>query len=165
MSMRSCIGGSALEDRKQIEVRLMVRLGIINQLMTTRLGKLFVDVELNPSQFGVLNHFTHEPHRSWMVTELADVMEMNQPGITKIVSLLSSKGLLDVQEDELDKRKRRLKITSKGIQLCNDVIKTLLPDIAHTFDSWDDEKLSELYHHMDQLMRWLDEHRDDIKRS
>lgn len=165
MSTESFAGASRLNNRQQLEMRTMVLLGIVNQLTTTRLAKLFVDVELNPSQFAVLNHFTHEPDRSWMVTELADVMEMNQPGITKIVSLLLSKELLSAREDEVDKRKRHLKITSKGLQLGSDIMDSLQSDVAYAFESWTDKDLSELHCHMEKLMHWFDEHRDDIKRK
>ena len=88
-----------LNEREQIQVRMTVLLGIIQQLMTTRQNRLFEAKELTLSQFGVLNHFTHEPDRSWTVTDLAEVMEMNQPGITKIVTLLVNKGLPSLRAD------------------------------------------------------------------
>ncbi len=51
-----------LNPRQQTEVRMTVLLGIIQQLMTTRQNRLFADRELNLSQFGLLNHFTHDPN-------------------------------------------------------------------------------------------------------
>jgi DNA-binding MarR family transcriptional regulator len=82
-----------LDMRQQTEVRMTVLLGIIQQLLTTRQNRLFAHRELNLSQFGLLNHFTHDPERNWTITELVEVMEMNQPGITKIASELLDKGL------------------------------------------------------------------------
>lgn len=143
----------------------MLLLGIIKQLMTTRQTRLFRDVELNLSQFGVLNHFTHTPERRRTVTELADVMEMNQPGITKVVSVLVDKGFLDSQADAADKRKRYLKITPRGIELCMSTFESLLPDISYVFESWNNAELDQLHEHMEKLMHWLDEHRDDLKLS
>jgi DNA-binding MarR family transcriptional regulator len=143
----------------------MVLLGIIQQLMSTRLNKLFIGAELNPSQFGVLKHFTHDPDRSWTISELADVMEMNQPGITKIVSVLIDKGLLKSREDEIDKRKRHLTISVRGLEMSAEIINNLLPDITQTFSSWEDPQLSDLHRHLEKLMRWFDEHRDDIKKN
>ncbi|MEH6578931.1 MAG: MarR family winged helix-turn-helix transcriptional regulator [Amphritea sp.] len=152
-----------MNTREQTEVRLMVQLGIIRQLMATREAKLFANVSLNPSQFGVLNHFTHNPKRSWTVTELAEVMEMNQPGITKIVSFLLDQKLLESVSDKDDKRRRHLKITVQGLKLCDDIIGSLLPDVSHIFGSWEDGEISQMHEHMEKLMRWLDKHRDDIK--
>ena len=141
----------------------MVHLGIIRQLMATREATLFANAPLNPSQFGVLNHFTNKPKRSWTVTELAEVMEMNQPGITKIVSVLLGQELLESVSNKDDKRRRHLKITVQGLKLCDEIIGSLLPDISHIFGSWEDGEISQMHEQMDKLMHWLDKHRDDIK--
>jgi len=154
-----------LKTRQQTEVQLMVHLGIIRQLMATREAKLFENMPLNPSQFGVLNHFSHAPKRSWTVTELATVMEMNQPGITKIVSVLLTKKLLESISDSDDKRRRHLKITVLGIKLCDEVLSSLLPDISYIFGNKDDDEILQMQAHIEQLMHWLDEHRDDIKQG
>jgi len=149
-------------NRKQTEIRMTVLLGIIQQLMTTRLNRLFAEYELNLSQFGVLNHFTHEPERQWTVTDLAEVMEMNQPGITKIVTVLLDKGLLESQADEVDKRKRYLSITKAGLALCDDALQMLLPEASHVFGDWNDKSLAQLHQQLEKLMSWLDQHRDDF---
>lgn len=153
-----------MNSRKETEVRLMMLLGIVRQLMASREAKLFADLSLNPSQFGVLNHFTHDPQRSWTITELAAVMEMNQPGITKIVTVLINKGLLLSQSDSDDKRRRYLKISAQGLGLCDDILSSLGPDISHIFTGWDNAELSQMSQHMEKLMRWLDDHRDDIQK-
>ncbi len=64
-----------MNQRQQTEARLMVVLNIIQQLLNSRQKTLFSHQELTTTQFGLLNHFTHNPERSWMVTELAEVME------------------------------------------------------------------------------------------
>ena len=148
-----------LNQREQIQVRMTVLLGIIQQLVTTRQNRLFDGRELTLSQFGVLNHFTHEPDESWTVTDLAEVMEMNQPGITKIVTMLINEGLLSSTPDLLDKRKRFLKITRKGQLLCGDTFRSLLPDISQIFSEWDDRSLEQFHQHLDKLMSWLDSNR------
>lgn len=148
-----------LAQREQTQVRMTVLLGIIQQLMTTRQNRLFVDMPLTLSQFGMLNHFTHNPDKRWTVTALAEVMEMNQPGITKIVTVLLNKELLVGTEDALDKRKRYLTITQKGQALCDEVFRTLLPDISQTFSDWDDQDLNQFHQHLEKLKDWLDANR------
>ncbi len=150
-----------LNQRERVEVRMTVLLGIIQQLMNTRQNRLFAGRELSLSQFGLLNHFSHEPDRSWTVTDLVEVMEMNQPGITKIVTVLFDKGLLQSKPDEVDRRKRYLKITRKGLALCEDTYKSLLPEISHVFGEWDEKSLNAFRQHLEKLMLWLDRHRDD----
>lgn len=148
-----------LAQREQTQARMTVLLGIIQQLMTTRQNRLFVGMPLTLSQFGVLNHFTHDPDRSWTVTALAEVMEMNQPGITKIVTVLLNKELLSATEDALDKRKRYLTITKIGQELCNETFRSLLPDISQTFSDWDDQDLNQFHQHLEKLKDWLDSNR------
>lgn len=150
-----------LNQREQTEVRMTVLLGIIKQLMTTRQNRLFAGRELSLSQFGVLNHFTHEPERSWTVTELAEVMEMNQPGITKIVTVLLDKGLLQSTPDATDKRKRYLTINKKGLKVCSGTFQSLLPDISYIFEDWDEKSLKQFHQQLEKLMLWLDNHRHD----
>ncbi len=152
-----------LDQREQTEVRMTVLLGIIQQLMTTRQNRLFAGRELSLSQFGVLNHFTHEPERSWTVTELAEVMEMNQPGITKIVTVLLDKGLLKSTADPTDKRKRYLTISKKGLALRDETFESLLPDISFVFEDWEEKSLKQFHKQLEKLMLWLDSHRDKIK--
>jgi len=149
-----------LEARERCEVRMTVLLGIIQQLMTTRHNRFFAGRELTLSQFGVLNHFTHEAQRSWTITELASVMEMNQPGITKIVTVLLDKGLLDSRTDKNDKRKRHLTITHKGLEFCEETFKSLRPEISKMFNDWEDSSLEQFELHLEKLMQWLDQNRD-----
>jgi len=144
---------------EQSEARLMVVLGIINQLMSTRYSKLFKNQSLNQSQFSVLNHFTHNPEKSWLISDLANVMEMNQPGITKVVAVLVQKSLLESTADTEDKRKRHLKITSQGTRVCKEMIQSLLPDVSRTLADWSDNDLDRFLGDLSNLMKWLDKNR------
>ena len=137
----------------------MVVLGIINQLLTTRFSKLSKNQTLNQSQFSVLNHFTHNPEKSCLVSELANVMEMNQPGITKIVTFLVGKKLLKSSADSIDKRKKHLTITTLGLRVCQDMIQSLLPDISLSLAEWGDKDLTRMRSDLEKLMIWLDENR------
>jgi len=148
-----------MNSRQKNETRIMILLGIIQQLMTTRSNKLFKNMALNSSEFSLLSHFSHNPQRSWTVSELAEVMEMNQPGITKLVTNLISKSALSVEVDEFDKRKRHLMISKQGLQLCNEVLQKLQPDIGLCFADWQDEELQQLLNNNEKLMKWLDNNR------
>jgi DNA-binding MarR family transcriptional regulator len=154
-----------MDKRQQTETRLMVVLNIIQKLLNTRQSKLFSHQELTVTQFGLLTHFTHNPERSWLVTELAEVMEMNQPGITKTVTALLEKGLLSATLDKHDRRKRHLKITQQGQTSCADTMQSLMPDISHCFSDWEDGDLTQMEDSLETLMTWLDNNRDDIKYS
>lgn len=152
-----------VSNREDTEVRLTILFGILQQLMTTRQNKLFAKLELTLSQFGLLIHFTHNPNRSWLVTELAEVMEMNQPGITKIASQLIEKNLLIATADTKDKRKKHLKISDKGLKACSSTMAAFSPDIQNIYSAFEDEELGDLSQHLEKLMSWLDSNRDNIK--
>ncbi len=152
-----------MNSRKDIEARIMINLGVIQQLMATRQLKLFKKLELTYSQFSLLNHFSHNPERSWTVTELARSMEMNQPGITKVVSTLLKKNLLSVKIDQYDARKRHISITHRGLKLCQKTMNQLSPDVAFILENWTDQDLKQMQHHLEKLMHVLDSHREDIK--
>jgi DNA-binding MarR family transcriptional regulator len=145
--------------RQQNEQRLMIVTGIIQQLMHTRTHKLFKNFTISTSEFSLLSHFSHKPERSWIISELVEVMEMNQPGITKLVASLSEKSALSAKIDEFDKRKRHLTITQKGLQLYNDIMQKLQPDISLCFADWQDKELQQMLKHSEKLMEWLDENR------
>ncbi len=145
--------------RTQNEMRVMIVQGIIQQLMTTRKNKMFKKLALTTSEFSILSHFSHNPKRSWTVSELAEVMEMNQPGITKLVAHLIEKLALSVHVDKFDKRKRHLLITQQGLRLCTEVMEKLQPDISLCFKDWQDEELAQLLKNNEKLMSWLDNNR------
>ena len=121
---------------------MLVR-GIILPLLTTR-NTVITRLEINVSQFGLLTHFTHNPARSYTTSELASVMEMKQPEITKLVSVLLEKGALSAKFDSFDKSKRHLSITDKGMTLCRDVMQTLQPEIALLFSDLQDDEIQRM---------------------
>ena len=148
-----------MDSREKNETRIIIQLGIIQQLMTTRSNILFKKLAITTSEFSILNHFSHQPDRTWTVSELAQVMEMNQPGITKLVANLIDKSALSVRIDEIDKRKRHLLITQQGLNLCAEILNKLQPDISHCFANWQDEQLEQLLNSSEKLMQWLDNNR------
>ena len=151
-----------MTERVQLEIWTTVLLGIVGQLQTTRQEKLFSRLEINRSQFTVLHHFSHTPERSWTVSELAAVMEMNQPGITKIIQRLVAKKMLVAHADAQDSRKKQLKITQSGLNFCSQTLLLLLPDVQQIFADWDDSALIDLEAHLEKLKDWLDNNRDTV---
>ncbi len=82
--------------------RVLILIGIINQLATTRLNRVLSELDLPMAQFTLLTHFSHNPEQGWTVTQLAKVMEVNQPGMTKTTQRLLKKGLLKVVQEKVD---------------------------------------------------------------
>lgn len=148
-----------MNSQQQKQQRIMVQLGIVQQLMATRMQQLIKPLGVSSSEFALLNHFSHQPKRSWTISELAKVMEMNQPGITKVVASLIDKGALQATPDTTDKRKRHITITNQGLQLCRDSMARLAPDIEACFADWQEQEIDQLLATSAKLMEWLDNHR------
>lgn len=150
---------SIMNSIEQKQQRIVIQLGIVQQLMGTRMQQLIKPLGVSSSEFALLNHFSHQPTRSWTISELAKVMEMNQPGITKVVANLIEKGALVATQDKTDKRKRHLTITGQGLQLGRDSMARLAPDIGACFADWQEQELDQLLATSAKLMEWLDNHR------
>lgn len=152
-----------MKKRTDVEYRITVLLGIVQQLQTTRQTTMLKAFDMTRSQYSVLSHFALHPERQCTISELADVMEINQPGVTKIVKKLVERGLLNTIELRDDKRKKQLAITEAGLDFVKRGQEMIAPDNAYCFEQWSDEELSGFSGSLDKLKCWLDDHRDDIR--
>jgi DNA-binding MarR family transcriptional regulator len=140
--------------------RILVLIGIINQLSTTRLNRVLAELDLPLAQFQLLIHFSHDPKKGWTVTRLAEVMEMNQPAMTKTTQRLLKKGFLQTVQEHADKRVKSLYVTDAGLQTLGVAWEKLAPDIARFASAWSNEDLDRLRELLERLKEQLDEARD-----
>ncbi|MDD1793916.1 MarR family winged helix-turn-helix transcriptional regulator [Enterovibrio sp. ZSDZ42] len=149
-----------LTEKQSLSFKLMISLGIVHQLTDTWLSKALEPCGLNQSQFNLLNHFSHQPEREQTISQLAQVMQMNQPGLTKVVNKLAEQGLVDVRKDDEDGRKKWIKINANGLARVQSAFKSFLPNIDQCFDQWDDDEMRQMLQHTDKLKTWLDNNRE-----
>ncbi len=84
--------------------------------LTTQQWLILLHLSSNPN----LPFFKREKHnKSMMASELADSLNVSRANITNLLSVLLDKNLIKQYEDEEDRRKKRLKLTKKGIDLVN----------------------------------------------
>jgi len=63
-------------------------------------------------------YFEREPHfKPMMASELAEAFNVSRPNITNLLNGLLKKKLILQVADEIDRRKKRLKLSKKGIKL------------------------------------------------
>src|SRR5690606_6936268 len=84
----------AQDKRAPLIQRGIVDFMIAHDLLSYQIEKALRPLELNLTQMSLLNHFSWQPDRAQTITELAKVMGINQPGITKAVGTLVDKGCL-----------------------------------------------------------------------
>lgn len=62
--------------------------------------------------------FEREHHlKPLMASELADALNVSRPNITNLISSLLKKEMVIQLPDEIDRRKKRLQLTTKGMEL------------------------------------------------
>ncbi|MDN3680861.1 MarR family winged helix-turn-helix transcriptional regulator [Vibrio tapetis subsp. quintayensis] len=149
-----------LEEKQQISLKLMTSLGIINQLTDAWLSKALIPHGINQSQFNLLVHFSHHPEREQTISQLAEVMQMNQPGITKVVNKLVDMGLVGIRKDSHDGRKKWISINQNGLDKSQSAFMSFLPMVDRCFEGWDAKQLNEMLAYSQRLQTWLDDNRD-----
>lgn len=147
------------DEKQQMSLKLMTSLGIINQLTEAWLSKALIPHGINQSQFNLLTHFSRHPEQEQTISHLAEVMQMNQPGITKVVNKLLEIGLVNIRKDSHDGRKKWISINQSGLDKTQNAFTSFLPMLDRCFEGWDDKQLSEMLAHSQTLQVWLDENR------
>jgi DNA-binding MarR family transcriptional regulator len=146
-------------DRNAAMARAMTLIGIIDQLFTTRATSILKSTGLPYPRFGLLHHFGFNPSRGWTIGELATVMEMNQPAITKLVQRLIDQGYLETRPDDSDRRIKRCFITQAGLSARQAAINALGPDVITAFADWKTSEITDMVAPLERLKTWLDDHR------
>jgi DNA-binding MarR family transcriptional regulator len=149
-----------MDERIQLEMEVQDALGFIALLQEARAAKMLAAYELNRSQFTLLFLLGHDQEADWTISSLAEHLEMQPPGISKMVSQLESKGWLAIRPDMEDRRKRIITITSEGIEKRECTLAAMVPFVSNTFSDWSDKELSNFLSHLEKLKGWLDVHRN-----
>jgi DNA-binding MarR family transcriptional regulator len=140
--------------------RVFLLIGIINQLATTRLNQELKTLDLPFAQFNLLSHFSSNPEKGWTVTRLAEVMEVNQPAMTKTTQRLLKKGLLKRVQEHADKRIKSYYVTAAGLTSLGQAWEKLAPDVIRLAAEWQTDDLDRLRELLEKLKNQLDEARD-----
>lgn len=147
-------------NKKQEQIsQLATALGIVNQLYTTRMNQLLGQHDLTIAQFGLLNHLLRSGSEAHTVSELTAALEINQPGVTKIIKKLSQLDLVSVQTSAADSRKKQIAITGAGAQAIQKVMMGLGPDVFQWFADWEEDEMGQFTQSLQRLGGWLDENR------
>ncbi|MEO0754628.1 MAG: MarR family transcriptional regulator [Pseudomonadota bacterium] len=100
--------------------QVLNEIGIIDSLAQTELSR-HIAPDLNPSEFGVLNHFVRlgdGKTPSW----LAAAFQMTRPSMTAIVTKLSALGFVHVEPGEKDRREKFVYLTDAGREVRADAL-------------------------------------------
>jgi DNA-binding MarR family transcriptional regulator len=134
-------------------------LGMVSQLYTTRMEALFNTQGFTLSQFALLSHLARSSKAVHTISDLTEAMEINQPGVSKIVQKLYEQGYLEVNTNKFDTRKREVRITTQGRSKLGQVGKAIYPDLAIWFKDWQEGDKQSFANYLRRLAQWLDKNR------
>ncbi|MDW6004076.1 MarR family winged helix-turn-helix transcriptional regulator [Vibrio mangrovi] len=146
-------------NKKELSNKLFISLGIVHQLTDSFLTKQLAPHGINQSQFHVLTHFSRHKEQPCTISQLAQVMQMNQPGITKVINKLDEMGLIDIEKDAFDGRKKWITVNDKGLEKLAAAYESFAPRMAEMFADWNEQEMIQTLQQIDKLKNWLDNHR------
>jgi len=139
---------------------LFNEIGIINQLATARFARALAP-DLNPSEFGVLNHFVRLPGEK-SPTHLAKAFQMTKPSMTAILAKLERKGYVEIKGSEQDRRRKIVSITANGEKARARGVAAIGPLADIVVDNQDISQLAKILPTLQALREFLDAERNAV---
>ncbi len=128
--------------------------------LTTQQWLILLHLADNPN----LPFFKREKHeKDLMASELADSLNVTRANITNLINILLDKGLIRQYEDNKDRRKKRLKLTKKGITLVNKTQPSRLGVINYLTEGFSKEEKQTFLCFLEQCMDKLINEDEKIK--
>lgn len=147
-------------DAASLIFNLFNEIGIINQLSTARFSKVLAP-DLNPSEFGVLNHFVRLGGEK-SPTYLAKAFQMSKPSMTAILGKLERKGYVAIVGSAEDRRRKLVTLTDAGRDARNRGVKAIAPLAAIVAETQDISELAKVLPILQALREYLDEERNAV---
>lgn len=140
--------------------RILNWIGIVDQLASTEASRVLRPLDIPLPQFILLNHFSHRPEVERTVTAIARALQQPQPGITKTVQKMVSRGWLGERPNGEDGRSKALRLTISGQARHRAAIAALTPSLTRAFVGWPEDDERRLFELLDRLKVWFDASRD-----
>ncbi len=137
---------------------LFNEIGIINQLSTAQFTKALAP-DLNPSEFGVLNHFVRMGDGK-TPSYLAKAFQMTKPSMTAILGKLSTKGYVEIAAGEKDRRQKFVSITDAGRTARLRGLEAVGPLAGDVIAGFDLDRLTDILPVLRELRAFMDEARN-----
>ncbi len=123
----------------------LVNLIICYQHLANRINRNVEPLQLNMTQLSILNHFSWKPETTaHTIGKLAQIMQMNQPAITKAVKAMVENGWLRKQADSEDARVSLVFITPEGLAQLDKARMVNVSLLEATFGSLPEQELVDL---------------------
>lgn len=147
-------------DAADTVFKVFNEIGIINQLTTARFAKVLAP-DLNPSEFGVLNHFVRLGDGK-SPSYLAKAFQVTKPSMTAILGKLEQKGYVQIAGSADDRRRKIVTITSAGRTARSKGVKAIAPLARILLANHSLSDLEKILPSLQALREFLDEERNAV---
>ncbi|MEM7268029.1 MAG: MarR family transcriptional regulator [Pseudomonadota bacterium] len=121
-------------NQDPITFTIFTEIKIIEQLAELRIQRVLPH-DLQVSQFAVLNHFSNLGGEK-TPAQLAKVFQVTKGAMTNTINRMEKQGLVRVRGDAVDRRRKLVSLTNKGLQVREEAAAAVAPvfaDIASEF--------------------------------
>ena len=147
-------------DPRRLIFTLFNEIGIINQLSTARFARALAP-DLNPSEFGVLNHFVRLGDGK-TPSYLAKAFQMTKPSMTAILAKLERKGYVEIVGSQEDRRQKIVTLTEEGRAARSKGLQAMAPLADIVLESQDLSELEAILPKLEALREFLDAERNAV---
>ena len=136
--------------KKSIEESIVLSIFDLSNQLKKIGDEVYQKVGLTTQQWLILLHLANNPNlpffkrekhkKDLMASELADSLNVSRANITNLINVLLEKGLIKQVEDNEDRRKKRLKLTKKGIALVEDTQPNRFAVIKYLTEGFNEEE-------------------------
>ena len=147
-------------DPHRLIFTLFNEIGIIQQLSTARFSRVLAP-DLNPSEFGVLNHFVRLGDGK-TPTYLAKAFQMTKPSMTAILGKLERKGYVEITGSKDDRRQKIVTLTDAGRAARSKGLEAMAPLADIVLESQDLSDLQAILPKLQALREFLDQERNVV---
>ncbi|SMF56394.1 DNA-binding transcriptional regulator, MarR family [Alteromonadaceae bacterium Bs31] len=131
----------AMNNRTELLGGAIHKLAVCYQQLSGRFNRVLEPLSLNMTQMSLLTHFAWNPGQRETIGQLAEVMLMNQPAVTKAVKSMANMAWLVKIKDEHDARVTHLQVTEAGLRQLELAREQCLPILQQAFAGLNDKEL------------------------
>jgi len=139
------------------DVRVFTEIGNIDQLMTNRLGRVLPHGQ-SAAQFSLLVHFARRGGKE-SPAQLAKAFQVSKGAMTNILQKLEAQGLVLIEADAEDGRKKLVSITERGLRAHDAGLMALRPQVEAMRSAFTEAEFQAALPFLTALRTWLDENR------
>jgi DNA-binding MarR family transcriptional regulator len=143
--------------KERPDVQVFAEIAIVDQLVTNRLERV-LPVGLSHAQFNVLTWFAHRGGEA-SPAELAGVFQVTKGAMTNTLQRLEAQGLVEVDPDPVDGRRKRVRVTHAGRRTHEQALVSMRPLHESLRSAFTDAEFVAALPFLRALRTWLDETR------